>query len=95
MYKYKIKFSTQIKCNDTTEAISIEEQMRQVTASNEPIENTSALIYTERGDGVLPGYDIRTDRFEVAIDAADRITAAIEAQREKQMQTQQTTENKE
>ena len=26
-------------------------------------------IYTEKKDGVLPEYDIRTDRFEVAIDA--------------------------
>lgn len=30
-------------------------------------------IYTEKGDGVLPEYDIRTDRFEVAIDAIDKI----------------------
>lgn len=30
-------------------------------------------IYTEKNDGVLPEYDIRTDRFEVAIDAIDKI----------------------
>lgn len=30
-------------------------------------------IYTEKRDGVLPEYDIRTDRFEVAIDAMDKI----------------------
>lgn len=30
-------------------------------------------IYTEKKDGVLPEYDIRTDRFEVAIDAMDKI----------------------
>lgn len=30
-------------------------------------------IYTEKRDGVLPEYDIRTDRFEVAIDAIDKI----------------------
>lgn len=30
-------------------------------------------IYTEKKDGVLPEYDIRTDRFEVAIDAVDKI----------------------
>lgn len=30
-------------------------------------------IYTEKKDGVLPEYDIRTDRFEVAIDAIDKI----------------------
>lgn len=30
-------------------------------------------IYTEKKDGVLPEYDIRTDRFEVALDAIDKI----------------------
>ncbi len=30
-------------------------------------------IYTEKKDGVLPEHDIRTDRFEVAIDAIDKI----------------------
>ena len=30
-------------------------------------------IYTEKKDGVLPEYDIRTDRFEIAIDAIDKI----------------------
>lgn len=31
------------------------------------------IIYTEKRDGVQPEYDIRTDRFEVAIDAMDKI----------------------
>lgn len=30
-------------------------------------------IYTEKKDGVRPEYDIRTDRFEVAIEAMDKI----------------------
>lgn len=30
-------------------------------------------IYTEKKDGVQPEFDIRTDRFEVAIDAIDKI----------------------
>lgn len=34
-------------------------------------------IYTEKKDGVLPEYDIRTDRFEVAIDAVDKINQAV------------------
>lgn len=31
------------------------------------------IIYTEKSDGVRPEYDIRTDRFEVAINAIDKI----------------------
>lgn len=34
-------------------------------------------IYTEKKDGVQPEYDIRTDRFEVAIDAMDKINQSI------------------
>lgn len=30
-------------------------------------------IYTEKKDGVRPEYDIRTDRFEVAVEAMDKI----------------------
>lgn len=30
-------------------------------------------IYTEKKDGVQPEFDIRTDRFEVAINAMDKI----------------------
>lgn len=31
------------------------------------------IIYTEKKDGVQPEFDIRTDRFEIAIDAMDKI----------------------
>lgn len=34
-------------------------------------------IYTEKKDGVQPEFDIRTDRFEVAIDAVDKINQAV------------------
>lgn len=37
-------------------------------------------IYTEKKDGVLPEYDIRTDRFEVAIDAMDKINQSAASQ---------------
>lgn len=34
-------------------------------------------IYTEKKDGVQPEFDIRTDRFEIAIDAVDKINQAM------------------
>lgn len=37
-------------------------------------------IYTEKRDGVRPEYDIRTDRFEVAIDAIDKINQSTAGQ---------------
>lgn len=41
--------------------------------SNNMEDGVFPTIYTEKRDGVLPEYDIRTDRFEVAIDAMDKI----------------------
>lgn len=37
-------------------------------------------IYTEKKDGVQPEFDIRTDRFEVAIDAMDKINRSTASQ---------------
>lgn len=38
------------------------------------------IIYTEKKDGVQPEFDIRTDRFEVAIDAIDKINQSAASQ---------------
>lgn len=38
------------------------------------------IIYTEKKDGVQPEYDIRTDRFEIAIDAIDKINQSTATQ---------------
>ena len=35
------------------------------------------VIYTAKEDGVLPAYNIRTDRFDIAMDAYDKITRNI------------------
>lgn len=45
--------------------------------SNNMEDGVFPTIYTEKKDGVLPEYDIRTDRFEVAIDAIDKINQSI------------------
>lgn len=37
-------------------------------------------IYTEKKDGVQPEFDIRTDRFEVALDAMDKINQSAASQ---------------
>lgn len=37
-------------------------------------------IYTEKKDGVQPEFDIRTDRFEIALDAMDKINQSAASQ---------------
>jgi hypothetical protein len=39
---------------------SIEDKVRRITENNEPITDGAPIIYTNREDGVLPAYNIRT-----------------------------------
>ena len=55
---------------------SIEAKVRRITENNEPITAGAPIIYTNREDGVLPAYNIRTDRWEVAQQAMDAVNQA-------------------
>ena len=62
----------------TYEAEPREVKLRKIISgeSSSMEDGVFPTIYTEKKDGVLPEYDIRTDRFEVAIDAMDKSTRA-------------------
>lgn len=81
--KKSIKFpSTQIAVVlEKRKGESIEEMLRRMRTSKEPIKADARIDYTERKDGVLAQYDIRTDRFEYAMMAADRVHMSKMAQR--------------
>lgn len=55
------------------EACSIEKMLRKRLQTGEGITATAAVTYNPRKDGVLPQHDIRTDRFQLAMLATDRI----------------------
>lgn len=55
---------------------SIENKVRRITENNEPITDGAPIIYTNRDDGVLPAYNIRTDRWEIAQQAMDAVNQA-------------------
>lgn len=55
---------------------SIEAKVRRITENNEPITDGAPIIYTNRDDGVLPAYNIRTDRWEIAQSAMDAVNQA-------------------
>lgn len=61
--------------NLTYQAEPREVKLRKIIngESNEMEDGVFPTIYTEKKDGVQPEFDIRTDRFEVAIDAIDKI----------------------
>lgn len=73
--KYSIKNETNFNITDVCyEGESIETKVNRILINREPITDGAPLIYTKRQDGVLPGYNIRTDRFDIAIDAMDKVS---------------------
>lgn len=70
-------FPRPIKTNyEYQEGESIENKVQRITENNEPITDGAPIIYTNREDGVLPAYNIRTDRWDVAQAAMDAVNQA-------------------
>lgn len=65
--------------NLTYQAEPREVKLRKIISgeSNDMEDGVFPTIYTEKKDGVKPDFDIRTDRFEVAIDAIDKINQSV------------------
>ena len=65
--------------NLTYQADPREVKLRKIIngKSNDMEDGVFPTIYTEKKDGVKPEFDIRTDRFEVAIDAIDKINQSV------------------
>ena len=73
---------TLFSVNESYEAETLEQKIEKIMSSKEPIDETAPIIYTERKKGVQPEYNIRTDRFEVALEAMDKVSASYQAKRE-------------
>lgn len=58
------------------EGESIEEKVSKLIENNEPITDGAPIIFTEKKDGVLPQYDIRTDKWDIAQSAMDLANAS-------------------
>lgn len=50
-------------------------KLRNMKDRGESPDNSKEIIYTDRRDGVIPGYNIRTDRFEAGLDALEKYGA--------------------
>lgn len=81
-YKKVIIRNTRLKINNSVEGETLEQKLERMLESKEPITNGAPIIFQDRKEGVNPAHDIRTDRFEVAIDAADKNTKMQQAKRE-------------
>ena len=50
---------------DTYEGELIEDKVKRLTENKEPIKDSAPLVYTKKADGVLPQYNIRTDKWDL------------------------------
>lgn len=83
MLTNKITQKTEFKNTDRVSGDTIEMKIRKMMDNKEPMKGMgTGLLYTPRKDGVLPETDIRTDRFEIAVEATSRIAASYAAKRE-------------
>lgn len=73
---------TNIKATEPYACESLEQKLRRAMTTAEPIDMSAPQIYTERSEGVKPEYDIRTDRWEIAEEAMDKVAASRVAKRE-------------
>lgn len=77
-----------LKVNDSYEGETLEVKIRRLLNNKEDMgEPGVPLIYTERQEGVQAAYDIRTDRFEIAVEAKDYVTRSRLADRDNRHKT--------
>lgn len=82
MYAKPQFVKTTIVRNEAVEGETMELKVERILANKEPIKDGAPLIYTDKKDGVGAGFNIRTDRFEVALDGIDAIQKSNNAKRE-------------
>lgn len=71
-----------LKRNKSVQGETIEQKVERMVNNKEPIKDGAPLIYTERKEGIRASTNIRTDRWEVAVDASDKIAKSFKARRE-------------
>lgn len=76
------------------EGETIEDKVNRIVNNGEPITDGAPIIYTEKKDGVLPEYDIRTDRWDIAIDAMNKVNMDRFAKRENKIELKDVPDKK-
>lgn len=82
MYKIPLYHKTSIALDNTKEGETIENKVIRLIQNKEPIKDGAPIIFTERAHGVNPAYNIRTDRWEIAVDVMTKLEASKTAKRE-------------
>ena len=56
---------------DTIEGEIIEKKIQRIMDEKTPIDDSAPIIYTEKKNGINPAHNVRTDRFDLALEAMD------------------------
>lgn len=94
MKQFAINRPLDIQGIELIEGETIEDKMERILNNGEPITDNAPIIYTERKDGVGAMYDIRTDRFDLALDATTKIEQSLRAKRDEYMKQKEQSKEK-
>lgn len=85
MYKYQRPTKTTIQVNTSYAGERIEEKINRIVNNKEPISDGAPLIYTDRSEGIKAETNIKTDRWEIAVEAMDYVSKSHMAKREERL----------
>lgn len=85
MIKHSITQKTSLSVNESFDGETIEMKVNRILNNGEAITDGAPLIYTERKDGVAPEYDIRTDRWDIANEAMNKVHKTEIAKRQQRI----------
>ena len=77
-----VKNTYNLNSVETYEGETIETKVARIVQEKAPITDGAPIIYTDREQGVLPAYNVRTDRWDIAENAMDKVNAAKMAKRD-------------
>ena len=93
MYPYKRETpkKTDIRVNESVEGYTIEQKVEMLIENNEPTDMGTPREYQERSAGVNPACDIRTDRFDIALEATGKVQKSYTTKREEARKAREAT----
>jgi len=81
-YRYRVPSKSRLTSIEKLEGEPIELKIERIVSNKEPISDGAPSIFTERKEGVVAAYNIRTDRWEIAADGMDVVSKSIQAKRD-------------
>ena len=71
MKKRIVKYAKDMLAVETVEGEIIEKKIQRIMDEKSPIDDSAPIIYTEKKNGINPAHDVRTDRFDLALEAME------------------------